>query len=63
MAQVACPLKVTIRDVHLDGSNASAIDGMSSLVTASRQFEMLTKVIEAFSTIDHKAPTDVMARR
>ena len=47
----------------LEGSNASAVGGMTSLVTASRQFEMLTKVIEAFSTIDRKAATDVMAKR
>ena len=31
--------------------------------SASRQFEMLTKVIEAFSSVDHKAATDLMSRR
>ncbi|MFO0565992.1 MAG: flagellar basal body rod C-terminal domain-containing protein [Polyangiaceae bacterium] len=36
-------------------SNASAITSMTTLVTASRHFEMLTRVIEAFSTIDYDA--------
>ena len=44
-------------------SNASPVTSMTSLVTASRQFEMLTKVIEAFSSVDHKAATDLMSRR
>lgn len=47
----------------LESSNASAVGGMTAMVTASRQFEMLTRVIEAFSTIDRKAATDVMAKR
>ena len=47
----------------LEGSNASAVGGMTSIVTASRQFEMLTRVIEAFSTIARKAATAVMAKR
>ncbi len=32
---------------------------MTSLVTASRQFEMLTKVIEAFATADRSAATSI----
>ncbi len=47
----------------LELSNASAVSSMTGIVAASRQFEMLTKVIEAFSTIDRKAATDLMARR
>jgi flagellar basal-body rod protein FlgF len=46
----------------IEGSNASVMSGMTNLITASRQFEMLTKVVEAFSTIDHKAATDLMRR-
>lgn len=44
----------------LELSNASAIHGMTSLVTASRHFEMLTKVIEAFSQADRSAATSIM---
>ena len=44
----------------LELSNSSAIAGMTSLVTASRSFEMLTKVIEAFSQADRLAATNIM---
>jgi flagellar basal body rod protein FlgG len=47
----------------LETSNASSLSGITNMVTASRQFEMLTRVIEAFSAIDKKAATDVMAKR
>lgn len=47
----------------IESSNASTVGGMTAMVTASRQFEMITRVIEAFSTIDRKAATDVMAKR
>ncbi len=57
------PVAADLEVGAVEGSNASAVGGMTSLVTASRQFEMLTRVIEAFSTIDRKAATDVMAKR
>ncbi len=44
----------------LELSNASALDGMTSLVTASRDFEMMSKVVEAFSDIERRAATDIM---
>jgi flagellar basal body rod protein FlgG len=44
----------------LELSNSSAIGGMTSLVTASRHFEMLTKVIEAFAQADRSAATSIM---
>ena len=43
----------------VEQSNANAVQGMTQLVSLSREFEMITKVIEAFSTIDHKAATDI----
>lgn len=43
----------------LESSNSSALGGMNSLVTASREFEMLTKVIEAFSQIEQRVAEDV----
>lgn len=36
----------------LESSNASAVGSMTSLVQASREFEMLTKVIDAFSQVE-----------
>jgi flagellar basal body rod protein FlgG len=47
----------------IEQSNANAVQGMTQLVTLSREFEMITKVIEAFSTIDHKAATDIASSR
>ncbi len=47
----------------VEQSNANAVKGMTQLVSLSREFEMITKVIEAFSTIDHKAATDIASTR
>jgi len=46
----------------LEQSNANAISSMTTLVNASRQFEMVAKVIEAFSQTEHKAATSIMGR-
>jgi flagellar basal body rod protein FlgG len=47
----------------VEQSNANAVEGMTQLVTLSREFEMITKVIEAFSNIDRKAATDIASAR
>lgn len=47
----------------VEQSNANAVQGMTQLVSLSREFEMITKVIEAFSTIDQKAATDIASSR
>jgi flagellar basal-body rod protein FlgF len=47
----------------LELSNSSAIEGMSTLVTATREFEMLSRVVEAFSTIERRAATDIAGNR
>ena len=46
----------------LEGSNTPPLRGMCSIVAISRNFDMMTRVIEAFSNIDRKAATDVMKR-
>ena len=43
-------------------SNANAVTGMTSLVNTSRNFEMISKVIEAFGDIDKRAATGIMGR-
>jgi flagellar basal body rod protein FlgG len=43
----------------LESSNASALGSMTSLVQASREFEMLTKVIDAFSQIELRVAQSV----
>jgi flagellar basal body rod protein FlgG len=56
----AMPATADLEVGALELSNSSAIAGMTSLVTASRSFEMLTKVIEAFSQADRSAATSIM---
>jgi flagellar basal-body rod protein FlgG len=46
----------------LEMSNADAMKSMTGLVTATRQFEMLGRVIDAFSQAERKAATDIAAR-
>jgi flagellar basal body rod protein FlgG len=43
----------------LESSNASALDGMTGMVQAAREFEMVEKVIEAFSSIEHRTAQEV----
>jgi flagellar basal body rod protein FlgG len=52
-----------VADGCVEQSNANAVEGMTQLVSLSREFEMITKVIEAFSTIDHKAATEIASAR
>lgn len=47
----------------VEHSNANAVQGMTTLVTLSREFEMITKVIEAFSQVDRKAATEIASTR
>lgn len=46
----------------LEMSNANAVTGMTSLVNSSRNFEMISKVIEAFGEIDKRAATGIMGK-
>jgi len=43
-------------------SNANAVSGMTSLVSTSRNFEMISKVIEAFGDIDKRAASGIMGK-
>lgn len=52
----------TLQPEVLEMSNASAVTGMTDLVTTTRQFEMLTRVIEAFSAADRRAATDIIGK-
>lgn len=52
-----------LADGSIEQSNSNAVQGMTQLVTLSREFEMITKVIEAFSQVDRKAATDIASTR
>lgn len=43
-------------------SNANAVTGMTTLVNTSRNFEMISKVIEAFGDIDKRAANGIMGK-
>jgi flagellar basal-body rod protein FlgF len=43
----------------IESSNASALGGMTSLVQAAREFEMVTRVIDAFSNLEHRTAQEV----
>jgi flagellar basal body rod protein FlgG len=53
------PVDVDLETEAVESSNASALDGMTGLVQASREFEMVAKVIEAFSSIEHRTAQEV----
>jgi flagellar basal-body rod protein FlgF len=44
----------------LEQSNASALRTMTTLVNTTREFEMITKVIDAFSSMEQQAASQVM---
>ena len=59
------PIRVDaqLRVGALEMSNSNALQSMSGLVTATRQFEMLARVIDAFSQAERRAATDIASRR
>ncbi len=59
-AAVASDALLETQSVEL--SNANAVTGMTALVTTSRNFEMISKVIEAFGDIDKRAATGIMGK-
>lgn len=51
-----------LETASLEQSNANAVTGMTTLVNSSRNFEMISKVIEAFGEIDKRAATGIMGK-
>lgn len=47
----------------LEMSNASALEGMNTLVAATREFEMMSRVVEAFSTAEQRAASGIASPR
>lgn len=61
-AGAAVPVDPNLAPSSLEMSNASPLEGMTNLVSATRHFDMVTRVIEAFSNADRKAATNLMGR-
>ncbi len=53
------PVTADLEVGALESSNASALPGMTSLVQAAREFEMLTRVIDAFSNLERRTAQEV----
>jgi len=51
-----------LETASLEQSNANAVTGMTTLVNSSRNFEMISKVIEAFGEIDKRAASGIMGK-
>ncbi|HEY5955847.1 MAG TPA: flagellar hook-basal body protein [Polyangiaceae bacterium] len=52
-------VEVDLETAAVESSNASALSGMTSLVQASREFEMVARVIDAFSDMEHRTAQEV----
>lgn len=51
-----------LETASVEQSNANAVTGMTTLVNSSRNFEMISKVIEAFGEIDKRAASGIMGK-
>jgi len=51
-----------LETASIEQSNANAVTGMTTLVNTSRNFEMISKVIEAFGEIDKRAAAGIMGK-
>lgn len=60
--QASGPARVTQADLEteaVEGANTSVVLGMTNMVTTTRTFEAIEKVIDAFSEADRRAASDV----
>lgn len=59
----AVALETEVVTESLEVSDVSAVKTMTAMVDATRQFDMLTRVIDAFGSIERSAATTVMKGR
>jgi len=55
--------QATVIPGALEMPNVSIVKGMTDLVSATRAFEALEKAVEAFSSLEHRAATDIVGAR
>jgi flagellar basal-body rod protein FlgF len=53
---------VTVAQGYLDSANVNAVAGMNELITVSRSFDALQKVIDGFKQIDERTARDLGGR-
>jgi flagellar basal-body rod protein FlgF len=61
-AQLTTPSRTEIAQGHLEASNVNPVSGLNELITVSRSFDALHRVIETFQQIDQRTARDVGAR-
>jgi flagellar basal-body rod protein FlgF len=61
-AQISEPARAEIAQGHLEASNVNPVSGLNELITVSRSFDALHKVIETFQQLDQRTARDVGSR-
>lgn len=56
------PLDVEVRQAHLESSNINAMAGLNELITVSRSFDALQRVIQTFQQMDQRTARDIGSR-
>lgn len=59
----ATPTQVQLENEALEMANVSVVKGMTDMVTTTRSFDAIEKVIDAFRQVDQRAANDLMRRR
>jgi flagellar basal-body rod protein FlgF len=59
----ATPTRAQIENEALEMANVSVVKGMTDMVTTTRSFDAIEKVIDAFRQVDQRAANDLMRRR
>jgi flagellar basal-body rod protein FlgF len=57
------PVRASLEVEALEMTNVSVVKGMTDMVTTTRSFDAITKVIDTFRDIEQRAANDIMRRR
>lgn len=57
------PVVANLETETLEMTNVSVVKGMTDMVTTTRSFDAISKVIETFRDVDQRAANDIMRRR
>ncbi len=57
------PALASLETETIEMTNVSVVKGMTDMVTTTRSFDAISKVIETFRDVDQRAANDIMRRR
>lgn len=57
------PVAAQLETGAVEMANLSVVKGMTDMVSTTRTFDAISKVIETFRDVDHRAANDIMRRR